>query len=190
LGVALKYVNECVGEKMVIAISFTVGAIHNAVYGFAHSKLLIFTATAFGTLTEMSFPTISAVKSNIVDETEQGRIQGALYSVNSLSAAIGPASMRFVYWHTKNGAYPGVMFLFLSFVYAIAVYFALILPEDRVNSRIIGDRKQFFYENADGSLGGDEDVKLLTASKHTRSTMSERSAIDGVSDYETMRGML
>jgi hypothetical protein len=64
------------------------------------------------------------------DESEQGRIQGALYSVQALASALGPVAMRWIYGLTKDGALmgPGTMFIFASAFYIIAVYCACLLP--------------------------------------------------------------
>jgi DHA1 family tetracycline resistance protein-like MFS transporter len=65
-GVLLKPLNDCVGEKLVVAICFFVGAIVNTMYGIATNKATIFAAAALSALTGMAFPTISAIKSNNV----------------------------------------------------------------------------------------------------------------------------
>jgi len=71
-------------------------------------------------------------------ESEQGRIQGALYSLQSLASALGPVSLRWVYHYTKDGALlgPGTMFVFASFLYLVAIGFALLLPKDKADSRV------------------------------------------------------
>ena len=53
------------------------------------------------------------------DESEQGRIQGALYSLQALASGIGPVLLRFVYTHTKRSPLgPGTMFVFAGFLLA------------------------------------------------------------------------
>lgn len=136
-GVVLKPLNETIGEKNVVITAFFFGALHNSLYGLAKSKADIFFGVAIGTLTGMSFPTISAIKSNNVEEHEQGRIQGALYSLSSLASAVGPASLRFVYHLTKDNKYPGpgTMFLFAAALYLFASFCACALPRDKADSR-------------------------------------------------------
>jgi Na+/melibiose symporter-like transporter len=182
-GFIIRLINGCVGERIIVFISFVFGAIHNALYGVAHHKTTINIAIAFGSLSLMSFPAISAIKSNNVvridsrsscsflcqlvvhslhcllsktvsyiviwfvnshthvpffsllfntyeDESEQGRIQGALYSIQALASALGPTLMRCVYHYTKNGAWmgPGSMFLIATCLYVVAMYCAYLLP--------------------------------------------------------------
>jgi hypothetical protein len=64
------------------------------------------------------------------EESEQGRIQGALFSVQALASACGPYAMSAIYRATKDGALfgPGSMFVFASGFYIVAVYCAYLLP--------------------------------------------------------------
>ena len=134
--VILKPLNSWIGERRVIIVAFLVGALHNYMYGVAKDKSTIFMGATIASLTGMSFPTISAIKSNNVDELEQGRIQGALYSLSSLASAIGPMMLRYVYHRTKDGGGfgKGTMFIFGAGLYLVAVVCAWLLPEEQANS--------------------------------------------------------
>lgn len=134
-GVLIKPFNECFGERMVIMIAFILGAVDNFMYGVASSKATIFIATCFASFVGMSFPTISAIKANNVEESEQGRIQGALYSLQALAAGVGPMLLRGVYHYTKDTQFPGSMFIFAGGLYLIAATFACALPKDKADSR-------------------------------------------------------
>ena len=126
----LKLINECLGERRVIILSFGLGVISNSLFGLAQHKRAIFVGGAISPFVNMAFPTISAVKSNNVDESEQGQVQGALYSLQALAMALGPVSMRFVARVAKNfdvGG-PGSMFVFAAFLYVIAVCCGYFLP--------------------------------------------------------------
>lgn len=69
LGCLLKLLNDWIGEKYVIIVSFIAGLIHNTIYAFANSKIWIFVGILVGVLDGLSFPTISAMKSNNVVST-------------------------------------------------------------------------------------------------------------------------
>ena len=129
-GVVLKILNDRMGERRLVMLCFLLGTVHNTLYGLAEDKRTVFIAVAIGSFVSMAFPTISAIKSNNVDQSEQGRIQGALYSLSSLASALGPMTLRCVYHYTKDGAFagPGSMFLFAGALYAVASYFAYLLP--------------------------------------------------------------
>lgn len=64
--VVLKPLNSAIGERRVIIVAFLVGALHNYLYGVAKVKSTIFISATIASLTGMSFPTISAIKSNNV----------------------------------------------------------------------------------------------------------------------------
>jgi len=133
--VLLKLFTDIIGEKFVVVVAFFFGALHNSIYAFASTKLLIFVACAVGTFTGMSFPTISAIKSNNVDEFEQGRIQGALFALSSLAGALGPGCLRLAYQYSKNTHHPGSFFLLASFFYLVAMICGCALPRDKANSK-------------------------------------------------------
>lgn len=134
--VLLKPLNDRVGEKMTVAICFLIGAVDNTMYGIATKKSTIYAAVALSSLTGMAFPTISAIKSNNVDVSEQGRIQGALYSLQALASGIGPVLLRIVYRRAKDSIFgPGAMFIFAGGLYLVAVAVACALPKDKANSR-------------------------------------------------------
>jgi hypothetical protein len=157
----MKPLNDRVGEKMVIAISFMCGSTVNFLYGIASHKSTIFCALILSGFNGMSFPTISAIKANNVHESEQGRIQGALYSVKALASGVGPAVMQFVYSKTKDinrnssGGFfgPGTMWYFASFLFIIAVGLTLILPNDKANTSI----RHGGGDGTDIDTDGDED---------------------------------
>jgi DHA1 family tetracycline resistance protein-like MFS transporter len=124
----LKALLETVGERRTISISFAFGAVHSLLYGLAKEKVTIFVAMALGVGVTMAFPTISALQANNVTDSEQGRIQGALYSVQAIASGLGPAAMRQIYGWSQDGTSilwgPGTMFLFAFFFYIIAVFYA------------------------------------------------------------------
>jgi len=136
--VVMKPLNDMIGEKMVVAVAFAAGTAVNLIYGIAHHKSTIFVAITLASLSQMSFPTISAIKANNVKSSEQGRIQGALYSVKALASGVGPAAMQLVYSRTKSchGVLlgPGTMFLAASGMFVIGIGIALALPNDKANT--------------------------------------------------------
>jgi Na+/melibiose symporter-like transporter len=124
----------CVGERLVLTIAFMFGTFSNLAYGTANCKGGLFLGAALGAPGSMSFPTISAIKSNNVAESEQGRVQGALYAVQSLAMAVGPLFLRWVKrllaGQTASG---GVMFLVAAGLYIIASGLACTLPRERTD---------------------------------------------------------
>ena len=62
----LKPLNSTIGERRVIIFAFSIGALHNYLYGIATTKMTFLIAATIATFTSMSFPTISAIKANNV----------------------------------------------------------------------------------------------------------------------------
>lgn len=128
-GVLLKVLNDAMGEKRLLIFSFLVGAVHDLIYSMATTKTAVYVGAAMASLMMMAFPTVSAVKSNNVKGSEQGRIQGALYSVQALASALGPTLFRTVDRFAGAGPFgPGSMFLFSSLMYVVASCCACYLP--------------------------------------------------------------
>ena len=69
----LKPLNDCIGEKMVVALCFFLGAVDNIMYGIARDKFTIFAAVGISAFTGMAFPTISAIKANNVVRSLQAQ---------------------------------------------------------------------------------------------------------------------
>jgi DHA1 family tetracycline resistance protein-like MFS transporter len=151
-GILIKPFIECLGEKHVIALCFMVGALDNVMYGLAGQKVTIFVAITISSFCGMAFPTISAVKSNNVEESEQGRIQGALYSLQALASGVGPMLLRLVYHFTKDSRFPGAgtMFIFAGSLYIVAAGFAMALPREKADSRIRNKESDTMESPAEG----------------------------------------
>jgi hypothetical protein len=92
---------------------------------------------SYGVGLKVNVPRFSHAVVLVQNESEQGRIQGALYSVQALASGTGPMAMRFVYHLTKDGAFlgPGSMFVFAGFLMLIAASCAFALPKDKADSR-------------------------------------------------------
>ncbi len=68
-GFVLKLFNDRCGERYVVIIAFLFGVLHNIIYAMASNKAMIYVGIAVGSFVGMSFPTISAIKSNNVVST-------------------------------------------------------------------------------------------------------------------------
>lgn len=158
-GVLLRPLTLLMGEKMVVVVSFLMGAMTNTLYAFAPSKSIIFLAVCISSFGGMSFPTISAIKSNNVEEFEQGRIQGALYALSSLSNAVGPCILRLAYQVTKETSHPGSFFLVATVFFAIATFCAWSLPTEKANS-VKSQRGRGRGVESSGSDVGQDSVSL------------------------------
>jgi fucose permease len=79
--VVLKFLNDAIGERYVLVLSFTLGCIYNLLVGTATEKSTIFIAICVSTFVGLAFPTISAIKANnVVRLQEASVLHGCLIS--------------------------------------------------------------------------------------------------------------
>jgi MFS family permease len=125
-GFLLQPFMKCLGEKGLLVASFLSGTLHNFLYGVAKDKRGIFVALCLSQFTKLNFPVLSSIASKGASESEQGQVQGSLFSINALAAGAGPMLMQSIYNKTKDTIGPGTMFVFASFLYfvgTVAIYF-------------------------------------------------------------------
>lgn len=119
---------HCFGEKGLLIVSFISGTMHNLLYGLAKNKQTLYVALCLSQLTKTNTPILASLASKDATVNEQGQLQGALYAVNALSAAVGPLSMQFIYERTKDTIGPGTMFVFASFLYFVGTIVVSFIP--------------------------------------------------------------
>jgi MFS family permease len=127
------------------------GFAQNLLVGIARNKATIFVSTVLASFCGMSFPTISSIKSMNVKESEQGQIQGALYSVQALASGAGPMVLRAIYHYTKDNT-PGAMFLVAAILYLVAASFAWALPPEKANSSAQSSPRHDYEDLLDGDV--------------------------------------
>jgi len=117
-GVILKPLNDCIGERLILVVFFVAAVFSNASNGLARTTGELYSGIFFASFTEMAFPAFSAIKANNVDVSEQGRIQGALYSILSLASGLGPWMMGYVNHVASDSLLgPDVMFRFAALLH-------------------------------------------------------------------------
>ncbi|ULH16668.1 TCR/Tet family MFS transporter [Deinococcus sp. KNUC1210] len=85
------------GERGAIFAGLTLGTIQYVVLGAARSGAMLYGSILVGSLAGIGGPAIQGLISRSVDAREQGRVQGALASVNSLVGVVGPLAATWVY---------------------------------------------------------------------------------------------
>jgi DHA1 family tetracycline resistance protein-like MFS transporter len=134
-GILLAPLTARIGEKMAMIVGFSLSALHSFLYGFARDKATIFMAAAAAGVAGMALPTIGSVMANNVDSSEQGRIQGALYSLSSLAQGLGPIFLQSIYICVKDTHYPGPggMFIAAGLLQIISIIISCLLPRDKTD---------------------------------------------------------
>ncbi len=148
-----------IGERKAILYSTVISAIAFLAYGLATQGWMMYWIIVFGSLGGLAGPAIQSLVTSTVDETEQGKIQGALTSLTSVTNVIAPlffTSFLFNYF-TSDAApvkIPGAPFLVGAVLLVIALFIAIRVfkrfPESEVASKetSIADDKTVDHENA------------------------------------------
>ena len=102
------------GERGAIFTGLLLGTVQYLLLGAARSGAVLYGSILFGSLAGIAGPAIQGLISRTVDAREQGRVQGALASVNSLVGVAGPlaATWVFAYFNrpTADPKIPGAAF--------------------------------------------------------------------------------
>ena len=159
----LQYLISMLGEGRLLVVSFLCGAFHNLVYGFATTKWVLYIGLCISPLTHTNSPLLSSLASRNVPATEQGRIQGSLYSLTSVAEALGPIGFNFLYrnWHVFG---PGSMFVGGATVYFAGLLAVSMIPPKTSSREELdcGDDKVEDDDENDDDEKEDEDKELTT----------------------------
>jgi MFS transporter, DHA1 family, tetracycline resistance protein len=121
------------GEHLAVLIGLTDGALGFLGYALADRSWMMFAFLAFSAFTGLAYPSMNAIMSKQIPPSSQGELQGAIASLYSLTAIIGPLLMTqlFGYFSTGRAAvyFPGAAFVFASMLTAGSI--ALFLRATR-----------------------------------------------------------
>ncbi len=110
------------GERGAIFTGLLLGTVQYVLLGAARSGAVLYGSIVFGSLSGISGPAIQGLISRTVDDREQGRIQGALTSLNSLVGIFGPLAATWVFAYFNGGSaqnVPGAAF-YMAAVFSLA----------------------------------------------------------------------
>ena len=118
------------GERKAIIISTIISAIAFLCYGLANQGWMMYCIIAFGSLGGIAGPAIQSLVTSTVDEKEQGKIQGSLTSLISLTNIIAPLffTAGLFKFFTSDSApvkIPGAPFLVGAVLLIIALVIAI-----------------------------------------------------------------
>ncbi len=123
------------GEKKTIYIGFLCWLTGLLLFAFVNQSWLLFISVVPYCLGGIANPTLQGVVSNQYDQKEQGELQGAITSLISLTAIMGPVFMTNVFsYFTKEEApfiFPGAPF----FLGAICVFIAMLFAVRALNKQ-------------------------------------------------------
>lgn len=106
------------GERRVMVIALVTGVIGAVGFGVIGAAWLVAIFLPIACLSDMAPPTMTAIMSNVTDETRQGVLQGVIASLGSLAAILAPLIVTPVFYaFTGPDAplrLPGAPFLFAA----------------------------------------------------------------------------
>ncbi len=106
---------RALGERRTILLGLVLSTAEFLVLSVARSAPVLYASLVVGAGGGLANPAIQGLISRQVDETEQGRVQGAITSLNSLVGVVGPliATAVFAYFNGGGAAVrvPGAAFL-------------------------------------------------------------------------------
>lgn len=118
------------GERRAVIMGTVIAAIAFLGYGLASHGWMIPCIIIFGALGGVAGPAIQSLVTSTVDETEQGKIQGALTSLTSLTNVIAPLffnTLLFSYFISDQAPVqiPGAPFLAGSLLLTLSIFVAI-----------------------------------------------------------------
>ena len=129
-GVLLHILLKWLGETRLLLVGLVVGGLQQLLLVLATSKWQAISAVALGSLSSVTFPTISGIKANNSSSQEQGAVQGALYGARALASGVGPLLFGLIF-RLFVDEHPGLPFLLGSVLLMGAALIAWTLDEER-----------------------------------------------------------
>lgn len=132
-GLLLKPLVSCFKEKGVIIIAMICYFLKNVGFAgtaFYPDKWVVYASSIPGSIGDLSFPAITALKSINASEKEQGRLQGAIYGARSVFDALGPIIFSTLYASmTRESLWSQALpFVVASLINFVGIGIALSLP--------------------------------------------------------------
>jgi DHA1 family tetracycline resistance protein-like MFS transporter len=127
-GGLIRFINPRLGNEKSIYVGFMLYAVGLFLFAFASETWMMFAFLVPYCLGGIAGPALQAIMSGNVPQNEQGELQGALTSLMSVTAIIGPLFMTNLFaWFTRPGAtikFAGAPFLAGAVLMLISVLIA------------------------------------------------------------------
>jgi MFS family permease len=120
-----------VSQKTILVIAMCASTVEMSLLAAAPylSATAAYAAVSVGALGSMAFPVISALKSVNSNESEQGKVQGALFGARALAQGLGPLlfSWLFKYYTRAPRNFPSAPLVGLTLLMALGTAVAALL---------------------------------------------------------------
>ncbi len=127
-GLLVKPAVRILKERRALVVGLTLGALGFAIYGLAPTGTMFCVGVPVMALWGIATPSLQAMMTKLVDNTEQGRLQGALASLMGMASLIGPTAFTqtFAAFISTRAAWhlPGAPFLLAALLLLMAMLWA------------------------------------------------------------------
>jgi DHA1 family tetracycline resistance protein-like MFS transporter len=127
-GLLVKPAVRILKERRALAVGLTCGALGFTIYGLAPTGLVFGIGVPVMALWGIATPSLQAMMTQLVDPTEQGRLQGALASLMGMASLIGPTAFTqtFAVFISTRAAWhlPGAPYLLAALLLLMAMLWA------------------------------------------------------------------
>ncbi len=124
-GLLVRRVIATLGERRTATFGFAISAVAYAVWAFATRGWMIYVAIALQAFGAVAQPSVRAILSAAAGPERQGRMMGALSTVEGLTAIASPVAASFLFSHFSGPSallgLPGAPFLAASVAYVVAL---------------------------------------------------------------------
>jgi DHA1 family tetracycline resistance protein-like MFS transporter len=121
---------ERFGERSTLLLGVFADATASVVMGFANRGWIAFCLLPLFCLGGVGFPALQSLLTRQADANSQGRLQGVLASLMSLTAIVGPLAISAVYFASRN-RFPGLVWVAAAALYVITLPALLNLSAKR-----------------------------------------------------------
>eukprot|EP00928_Gymnodinium_smaydae_P043648 TRINITY_DN29202_c0_g2_i1.p1 TRINITY_DN29202_c0_g2~~TRINITY_DN29202_c0_g2_i1.p1 ORF type:complete len:527 (-),score=49.38 TRINITY_DN29202_c0_g2_i1:111-1664(-) len=105
VGLALQYFNKAYGEVGLLKISlFSAFVFYLNLYFSRSPAHVVIVGGIFAGLMSFDFPATAALKGGMVNDDEQGQVQGSLQAVKGAAGSLGPACFNLLFYLTDSGS--------------------------------------------------------------------------------------
>lgn len=122
-GLMVKHTLKWWGEKKTIFIGYVSWFVGLLLFAFVNQSWLLFASVLPYCFGGIATPTLQSIVSNKFGDSEQGELQGALTSLISLTAVIGPVVMTSIFAYFTT---PGFEYFFPGAPFLLAAVFILV----------------------------------------------------------------
>eukprot|EP00928_Gymnodinium_smaydae_P091708 TRINITY_DN75437_c0_g1_i1.p1 TRINITY_DN75437_c0_g1~~TRINITY_DN75437_c0_g1_i1.p1 ORF type:complete len:477 (+),score=43.10 TRINITY_DN75437_c0_g1_i1:54-1433(+) len=140
--VALKPLMRAFGEVALLSVAESSSVLYNLLFYFVRAPYQVLTLQALmNGASSLIFPAIAALKGGMVDEGEQGHVQGAVQTVQGIANALGSLCFGyfFGYFDVHAKAYTGSLFLVGCLLHCVLIPVVFTLPRDVFQQSLSSD---------------------------------------------------